>query len=238
MFNILICDDEPTTCLYIEKVFSEYAQNSNTGIATEIFFTGESLLEYLEQKNDIDLLFLDIELPGKSGAEIGKLMRENLENESVQIVFISSKEKYAMQLFQVRPFDFLIKPLSKKMIINTFEKYKKLYTKQNRFFEYRIGKQNEKILASEIMYFMCEKRKICIVTCRDKIYFYGNMKDLHKNLNLNGFWSVNNSFIINTGYVRLFKEKEIVMCDNYCIPVSNSYRKEIKKKLMEMKEEE
>lgn len=237
MFHIAICDDEPATCLHIEQVFFEYAQNSNTGIITEIFYTGEALLEYMEQKNDIDLLFLDIELPGKSGAEIGKLMRESLKNESVQIVFISSKEKYAMQLFQVRPFDFLIKPLSETMLINTFEKYRKLCTKRNRFFEYKIGKQNEKILSSEIMYFMCEKRKICIVTPIDKIYFYGNMKDLHKNLNLEGFWSVNNSFIINTAYVKLFREKEIVMCDNYCIPVSNSYRKEIKKKLMEMSEE-
>lgn len=236
MFNILICDDESITCLYIEKVFSEHAKKNNTSIKTEIFYTGKALLKYLEQKNNIDLLFLDIELPDKSGAEVGKLIRENLKNEEIKIIFISSKEKYAMQLFQVRPFDFLIKPLSDEMIINIFDKYRKLYEKNSKFFEYKIGKQKEKILASEIMYFMCEQRKICIVTRMNKIFYYGNIKDLHKKLNIEGFWSVHNSFIINTAYVKLFKEKEIVMCDDACIPISNFYRKEIKNKLIEMSE--
>ncbi|MBO5055997.1 MAG: response regulator transcription factor [Lachnospiraceae bacterium] len=236
MYNILICDDEPVTCTYIEGIFSDYAKKNKIDIKVELFFNGQELLEYISKNSNIDLLFLDIELPDNSGAEVGKILRENLQNEVIQIVFISSKEKYAMQLFRIRPFDFLIKPLDEKMIIDVFEEYEKIYSKNRKFFEYKIGKQTEKILLSEIMYFMCDNRKICIVTTGEKIFFYGNMKKMRETFNEDGFWSVHNSFIINIMYVKLFRDREIVMCDGNVVPISNAYKKSIRKRLMELDE--
>lgn len=237
MFSILICDDELPTCTYIERIFGDYAEKEKIEILTETFLTGEELLNHMKQNSNIDLIFLDIELPDVNGALIGKMLRENLMNESVQIVFISSYEKYAMQLFQVRPFDFLIKPLGRDMIINIFEKYRRLYDSNQKFFEYKVGKHTEKVLLSEVMYFVCEKRRICIVTSKKKVYFYGNMKELHKTLDVENFWSVHNSFIINIRYVKRFKENEIIMCDDSVIPVSYAYKKGVKRKIMQLDEE-
>ncbi len=238
MFHILICDDEIPTCTFIEQIFCDYAEKEKIEIVIETFLTGEELLKYMKQNNDsdIDLIFLDIALPGENGALIGTMLRENLMNESVQIVFISSYEKYAMQLFQVRPFDFLIKPLDRKTIVHIFEKYRRIYESNRIFFEYKVGKHTEKVLLSEIMYFACEKRKICIVTNKKNVDFYGNMKELHKTLDYEDFWSVHNSFIINIRYVKRFKENEIIMCDDSVIPVSYAYKKEVKRKIMQLDE--
>lgn len=236
MFHILICDDELSICTRIEQIFSDYSEREKIEISTETFLTGEELLKYMMQNSDIDLIFLDIELPGDNGALIGKMLRENLKNESVQIVFISSYDKYAMQLFQVRPFDFLIKPLNEKMIIHIFEKYRRLYGSNQKFFEYKVGKHTEKVLLSEVMYFVCEKRRICIVTSKKNVYFYGNMKELHKTLEVENFWSVHNSFIINIRYVKRFKDNEIIMCDDSVIPVSYAYKKAVKRKIIQLDE--
>lgn len=238
MFHILICDDELPACEYIGQIFSDYARKEKTEIVTETFHTGEELLRHMEENRDIDLVFLDIELPGNNGALTGRMIREDLMDESVQIVYISSYEKYAMELFKTRPFDFLVKPLARDMIISIFEKYRRIYENERRFFEYRVGKHTEKILMSEIMYFACEKRKICIATNRKNLCFYGNMKELHNTLESEGFWSVHNSFIINTRYVKRFKENEIIMCDDSVIPVSYAYKKEVRRKIMQLDGEE
>ena len=237
MFHVLICDDERPTCAYIGQILLDYSEKEKIEISIEEFHTGEDLLRYMEENSDIDLVFLDIELPGNNGALIGRMIRDNLMNESAQIVYISSYEEYAMELFKARPFDFLIKPLSRDMIINIFENYRKIYENNQRFFEYKVGKHTEKILLSEIMYFVCEKRKIYIVTNGKKLCFYGNMKELHNTLEAEGFWSVHNSFIINIRYVKRFKENEIIMCDDSVIPVSYAYKKEVKAKIMQLNEE-
>ena len=171
MFHLLICDDELPVCTYIEQIFMDYAQKNNVQITTEIFLTGENLLQYMKENKYIDMIFLDIELPGNNGTNIGKALRDNLENEAVQIVFISSQEKYAMQLFQVRPFDFMIKPLKKDRLISVFEKYKKIYGKKLKFFEYKVGKTVQKVLVSEIMYFMCERKKSILLLQPKKFHF-------------------------------------------------------------------
>lgn len=237
MFHVLICDDELPTCTYIGQIIFDYAEKEKLEISIEAFYTGEALLRHMKDNSDIDLIFLDIELPGNNGALIGRMIRDNLINESVQIVYISSHEEYAMQLFQVRPFDFLIKPLSRDMIISVFEKYRRIYENDQKFFEYKVGKHTEKILLSDIMYFACEKRKICIVTNRKNVYFYGSMKELHNTFDAENFWSVHNSFIINIRYVKRFKENEIIMCDDSMIPISYAYKKEVKGKIMQLNEE-
>lgn len=60
-----------------------------------------------------DLIILDIELTEINGIAIGKYLREELNNQTTQIVYISSLRDYAMDLFAVRPLHFLIKPLKK-----------------------------------------------------------------------------------------------------------------------------
>lgn len=237
MYHILICDDDLPACTYIEQIFLDYAEREKIKISTESFLTGEELLQHMEKNSDVDLIFLDIELQDDNGVLVGKKLREDLMNESVQIVFISSYEEYAMQLFQVRPFDFLIKPLSRDMIVHIFEKYRRIYDCDQKFFEYKLGKHTEKISLAEIMYFVCEQRKICIVTNSKKEYFYGNMRDLRKTFDVKGFWSVHNSYIINVKYVKLFRENEIIMCDDSVIPVSYAYKKEVKRKIMQLDEE-
>lgn len=234
MYHILICDDEIPTCMYIEQILLDYAEKENIKISIESFLIGEELLQHMKEKNNVDLIFLDIELQGDNGALIGKRLREDLMNENVQVVFISSHEEYALQLFEVRPFDFLIKPLSRDMIIHIFEKYRRIFDCDQKFFEYKVGKHIEKISLAEIIYFICEQRKICIVTNSKREYFYGNMRDLHKTFDVKGFWSVHNSYIINVKYVKLFRENEIIMCDDSVIPVSYAYKKEVKRKIMQL----
>ena len=91
------------------------------------FFSGKELLEDIEKSGVCDLLFLDIELGDYTGVEVGKKIRSDIRYESMQIVFVSAKDNYAMQLFDIRPMNFLVKPVKYERVAYILEEYGRLF---------------------------------------------------------------------------------------------------------------
>ena len=87
---------QPIVEHFVEKYFKEHFMKATI----EVFFDGDSLCKYLQSSPTVNLLFLDIELPKCNGVKVGKYIREELENEVTEIIYISSKTNYAMKLFQ------------------------------------------------------------------------------------------------------------------------------------------
>lgn len=120
MFHIAICDDEVILCRQIEKYLEEYIARNL--VKTEIFYSADKLYDALNKGEYYDLIFLDIEFQLSNGVEIGQRIRMELECEKVQIVYISAKQSYAMELFPIRPMNFLVKPISRIDVINNVDK--------------------------------------------------------------------------------------------------------------------
>ena len=112
MFRIAICDDDRYIGSLIEKYIHEYALEQVVDLSVEVYEAGEEMLSHFHDEGVFDLIFLDIEFPKMNGVEIGNYIRNTLRNEVTQIVYISSMQTHAMELFEVRPMNFLIKPLS------------------------------------------------------------------------------------------------------------------------------
>ena len=124
MIHIAICDDEIGTCNDIENIILSFSKSYAIQIETEVFYSGETL--YYSIREDLSVwpcFFLIFNLLQMDGVQVGKQIREQLGNENISIVYISSKETYAMSLFQVRPLDFLIKPIAKDKIFETLRKF-------------------------------------------------------------------------------------------------------------------
>lgn len=111
MLRIAICDDMINICDELKLFLNQYQHKKNIKIQISIFYSGEAFIADSE-KNQFDLIFLDIALAQMNGIEVGKYIREKLKNEIIQIIYISSEPNYAVSLFQNRPFHFLLKPLN------------------------------------------------------------------------------------------------------------------------------
>ena len=92
MIRAAICDDEIGTCSDIENMILNYAKRQALQIDTEVFYSGETLFWTIKNKDKYDLIFLDIQLVQLNGVQVGKQIREQLGNEKISIVYISSKE--------------------------------------------------------------------------------------------------------------------------------------------------
>lgn len=234
MFRIGICDDDIVFGDQIEEYLKEYARKEKIEIETEVFLSGEECQRYMEESNPLDLLFLDIELNRcVNGIAVGRFMRGNLANEITQIIYVSAYESYAMQLFQNRPMDFLVKPVNKEDIRRIMEEYKRLSSVKKRFFEFHIGKAPYRIADDAILYFQCSGKKIRIVMDREtEKEYYGSMSDVEKQTDPDKFWMIHKSYIVNTNYIEEFRIDEVVLTTGEVLPISRSNKKKIQEKLL------
>ena len=97
MFCVAICDDDELLCSQLEGMLEPYRKRGL--IRSEIFHSGEKLCKALDSGKHYDLLFLDIELCVMNGIDVGKKIRDVLDNERIHIIYISAKQEYAMELF-------------------------------------------------------------------------------------------------------------------------------------------
>ena len=235
MYRIGICDDDYLFCGQIEKYLEEYAQQEEIEIQSEVFFSGEDYLKYMKEETAFDILFLDIELQQINGIIVGQMIRAEKANEVTQIIYISSKENYAMQLFQNRPMDFLVKPIKKEDIEKIMCKYRQLFSEGRMFFEYHFGKSSYWININLIMFFQCSGKKVRIVISgKEEEEFYGKMSDVEKQLKGSGFLTVHKSYIINVNYVSEFRVKEVVMTNGTIVPISQPLRKKVRQRVLQI----
>ena len=116
MYNIGICDDGKNICSSLEEMILQYAEKINIPVEIKIWYTGEGLCDYLKERQQIDILFLDIELFEMTGIQAGDFIRNRLEDRGMQIIYISGKSSYARELFKTQPMDFLVKPITQQNI--------------------------------------------------------------------------------------------------------------------------
>ena len=121
IYRIGICDDEQLTCSELENYINEIFECKDDKAEIYVWNSGEALKKDISNGVKIDILFLDIELPDSNGIELGKYIRNYMKNMSMNIVYISSMTEYAMELFKIHPYDFVVKPFDKNEIENLKE---------------------------------------------------------------------------------------------------------------------
>lgn len=232
MYNIGICEDGKNVCALIEKMIFKYAKTNNLKLEVYVWYKGESCRDYLNKGNNLDILFLDIELFELNGIELAHFIRNDLDNREIQIVYISSKSSYAQQLFKTQPLDFLIKPIEQPQIDEVLNLAIKIIRQNNHKFEYKSGKEFYSIEMGKIMYFYSEGRKINIVTTFGIKSFYGKLKDIVNNLP-NIFITIHHSYIVNTTYIFRYTYETVELTDGTKLSISKANRKQVRERILQ-----
>ena len=230
MFKIAICDDIKSTCDEIKDIILNISKGTlSENISIDIFYSGEALISDIrEEENLYDLIFLDIELGGKiNGVEVGRIIRGEMDDYITQIVYISSKNNYDRQLFDVQPLHFLQKPIDVIKIENDIKLAIKISRKENRFFEFKNLRNITKVPYKDILYFESRGREIILVSCKTQYIFYNNIHSLSKILP-DFFIYPHRSYLVNYELITCFKFEELVMSNGDVIPISRNKRKEIR----------
>lgn len=234
----ILCDDEKHTCAELERILTDYASKRGVKLETEVFFSGDTLIDYLSKEESPDILFLDIELPGANGVVIGDYVRRVLENEHIFMIYISSKERYALQLFKNRPFDFLIKPLDAEKIFGVLDNIYRIAGKSNLNFEYQTQGTACRIPYRDILYFQSTGRKIHITTVQGTRSFYGKLTAIEEKLPPYLFLSIHKSYLVNPRYVEEYTYEYVKMTNGDLLTISKANRPKVRKAILERESNE
>lgn len=226
MFSIAICDDEVLICQQVEKALSRYIDRNIAEAA--IFYSGEKLCQDLSSGKRYDLIFLDIQLENMDGISVGNYIRKDLQNETTHIVYISTKSDYAMDLFGVRPLNYLIKPLKEEDICMCVDKAISLSSYFDDYFKFKSSNNMYSIPYGDIMFFSTSGRKIEIHTKTKNYSLYGKLDSVIEQI-APTFIRVHKSFLVNEMYIKEWGYERLVLTNDIVIPISQSYRSEVRR---------
>lgn len=167
-------------------------------------------------------------MKGMNGIEFGERLRREFANEVTQIIYISSHESYAMELFKVRPFGFIVKPLTYQKVYGALKKVLIFLNSTNQLFEYKISHTTYRVPIKNILYFESERRKINIVLQDDLMGFYGSLSDIESQLAKYDFIKIHNSYLVNYRHIIKFEYTRVMMSNNTILPISQSNRKKVR----------
>lgn len=221
--NCIVVDDSAVQRVTITKLVNE---------STLLHLIGDfaNALEAKNciNKNTIDLIFLDVEMPLINGFDL----LDGLKTKP-QIIFITSKADYAVKAFDYEATDFLQKPISKERFLKAVKKASELHLLRNDIH----GEQGEsiviksnlkklKIYVSKIKWVEAYGDYIKVVTNDETHLVLSTMKGFEKELPKDKFIRVHKSFIINLSRIEKFNNK-FVEIGTTKIPISRNKKDEI-----------
>ncbi|MBD5087635.1 MAG: response regulator transcription factor [Clostridiales bacterium] len=225
MYHIIICDKDLSFREEFYNLFEEVTDNLIMECCITQCKETEQVAEILKTKS-VDLLFLSIELENGLGFEFGKHLRENLCNFDTQIVYVSEKPEYAMELFETMPLDFLLKPISKEKLQSLMEHFLIKIEPAERLFYFKVNGITNIVPYNEIFYFQSTLRKIVIFAVYDTNEFYGKLDNIEEQLP-EYFVRIHKSYIVNTHFVTKYCYDSVSLSNKQHLPISRSYKEQV-----------
>lgn len=224
MFNIAVCDDMKEITAQLVQIAEQQSMKQIQTVKG--FYSGGQLMEYMA-KNNVDLLFLDIELGDMTGIDISRKIRKEDHNDTMQIVYMTGKEGYERELFDFQPLNFLAKPLNEAKVRECVAMaiWKNGLSVSIKFY-YRKSYQVYAVSVGRIISFETDKRYILMTTTEGEERFRATMEQIEEQVRHHGFLKINQAVILNMEYIRQFHKDRIQMSNGKIYYTSRSYQKE------------
>lgn len=215
----IIIDDEPLAI----NLLRTYVEQTPFLSLVATFENPLLALDTIRMDN-INLLFLDINMPQINGMEFSKTLPPNLK-----IIFTTAYDQYAIEGFRLNALDYLLKPISYTEFLQASNKalewFKLTESNQSNSIFVKSGYRMEKIDFDNILYIENQKDyvKFHLESEKEPISSLMSMQSLEEKLPSNRFMRVHRSFIVNLDKIKTIERNCIVFGKEY-IPISDSYK--------------
>ena len=223
--NMAIIEDSGQELSLLERCLQSYLSSRQVYRVIDTYTSGEAFLENWPSKS-YDLVFLDILMEGISGIEVARKIRET--DSECLLIFISSSKEYALQGFEVRAFDYLLKPLSEERFQKTMDLCQNELAKHIRYIEVKESRTLVKIPLNEIIYTDYYNHYIQIHTAARLIRSYQQF-DVFSPLLLcyPQFLCCYRNCIVNMDHVDSVDKHDFVMENGERVPITRGNRNSI-----------
>ena len=227
--NCLIVDDNKIARAVLKQLASQ---------VKDVVITGEcaTAMEVynLLQKDQVDVILLDIEMPGMTGLELTK----NLGKKSPVIIFTTSKKEYAAEAFELNVADYIVKPVTPARFLQAMDKAREICQSQTEQVTFRedefifIRDSNivRKLKLDEILFAEAMGDYVKLFTVQKFYAIHTTLKAVEERLPSNLFLRVHRSYIIAVGKIDTLQEGALII-NGKPIPIADAYRNTLNRRM-------
>jgi len=220
MINCLIVDDEPLA----QEILEGYIRQAKELRLIKKCNTAFEAFEILHDQR-IDLLFLDVKMPGLSGIDFIQSLRN-----PPAVVFTTAFSEYAAASYDLDAVDYLLKPITLERFnksLNKFLKQKSAdVTDQKNYTYFKVSGKLMKVKHNELFYAQSIKDYIILYTKTGNHIVHMTMKYLCEQLPNQDFSRVHRSYLVNMSFITIVGKNKISL-NEIEIPLGESYKNEV-----------
>jgi len=232
--NCIIVDDEATARL----IALQLCAKSSEVTVVEEFSNAIDAIKFLNE-NTIDLVFLDIHMPGFSGIDFVKTVKG-----STKIILITSDKDFAIEAYEYESIvDYLVKPITEERFLKSIQKAKNMLSSSTNKDQTDSGSAaNEgelfvnidrrliKIKFKEILVIQAQGDYIDVITTSQTYHVHNTLKKIKEKLPEHLFLQIHRSYVIN--FTKIIDiEDNSVLIEKNVVPISRSNRPELMRRL-------
>lgn len=202
--TIGICDDDKRTCVALASRICKTQPED----AIRIY---RSAQELLAEQTLPDILFLDILMPGMTGMDAARTLRER--GCDATIIFISGDDEYVFRAFDVRAFHYLLKPFSDEKLQEVLkrarqERLSRENAPERRRLTIKSGGVSTSVAVRDILYAEVFNRRIVLHTTSGDLECYGRLSELEKKLG-DEFFRTHRAYLVNLAHVESYTSRSV-----------------------------
>lgn len=230
--KIALCDDDSRELSRISSFIDSYRQEKAVPLTYLTYQSATELVSIINNRN-FDILFLDILMPGISGIDAAHEIRAL--DEQVKIVFLTSSPEYALESYEVKAYDYILKPMSKDKLFPILDAVLAEEQKPLEGLTVKTQTGMARILFCKLVF---------VEVMNKKLYFHlvdGSTREVsaslaafeEKLLSRSEFVKVHRSYIVNLWQVSELRSMELITHDGKTVPISRLLYPKVRAAYME-----
>lgn len=230
-YNIAICDDSEADRMYISALVSKWAGDTGHIIQTHLFSSAEDFMFHYADKNDYDILLLDIEMGEMDGVSMAKKLRR--DNDTVQIIFITGYSDYISEGYEVAALHYLMKPVNADKLSSVLDRAVDKLSKNEKVLNIESGGEMVRVPIYRIRYADVLGNYVTIHAL-DTVTAKMTLSELEKELD-ERFYRVGRSAIVNLTQISRVTKSDIIMNDGASIPLPRGAYEGVNRAIINMR---
>jgi DNA-binding LytR/AlgR family response regulator len=224
-FNTIIVDDNEIDRLTVLSYAKKFPVLNIIGV-----FSCAEDASVVIHHSQVDVIFLDIDLPGLSGVEL----RKNAQEIPV-CVFITSHPEFAVESFELDTLDFLVKPINFNRFESTMKRIEEFMEIRQKadLFESSIGgdiiyikegHEQTKVKLHDILYIEALKDYSLIITSQKRHCVLSSIGNILKEVHFQSFIRVHRSFAVQKQFIQTINTHDLILNNQIIIPIGRSFK--------------
>jgi len=230
----IIVDDEPLATEVLEKYLLQFTQMELVGKCADAI----QAFQLLQQK-PVDLMFLDIKMPGIKGTDLLRSLKN-----PPKVIFTTAYSEYALEGFELNAVDYLLKPISFERFLRAVDKIYELTENRSRplitheapvgdhetFIYLKVERKTVKVNVADILWIESLRDYVKVVIKDHEYITRQKISMLEAMLPENRFIRIHRSFIVSLAKIDSFYSYSIQIAGHE-LPIGRNYKHDVQKKL-------